>query len=238
MKVAFLLILSLFTLFATSWGQNEFRKREEWNGRKDRINSESQIKQLREGVLLIRLRTKQPLVDALRSREMNQEADQVIAMNLLKNKEIIQMFKLWFDFCPTYFFYSEDSDYIRNMQLDSVGFLNDSAIVDPKIYPRKDSFFIAEFSKLKPDTATFSEGRYTYRGENGLERREMLSGGGTFGFEALIFKSPQFYQLRRPFPYYARTLGSLPLIRRSFRHVIRMANENLHYYYKKVTHQP
>jgi hypothetical protein len=121
-----------------------------------------------------------------------------------------------------------------NQQLDSVVFLNDTAGVVPGIKFTSEIFYIAEITTLEKDTDTFKEAAYTAQTKDGLERRTPHEGGGNSGFEALIFKSSAFYQLRRPFPYYSRTLQSIPIMRRSFKRAIQRANEALHYYYSKV----
>jgi hypothetical protein len=200
----------------------------------DRMNSQRQIKELKESVLLVRLRTRQPLIDALLKSDRVAEAKKIELAQLIKNQEIITAFEKYFDFCPVYFFNSNYSDYVLNQQLDSVVFLNDTAGIDPGIKITSEIFYIAEITALEKDTATFKEAAYTAQTEDGLVRRTPSEGGGNSGFEALIFKSSAFYQLRRPFPYYSRTLQSLPIMRRSFKRVIQSANEALHYYYSKV----
>ncbi|NOQ73650.1 MAG: hypothetical protein GQ574_16710 [Crocinitomix sp.] len=204
------------------------------NSQIDRENSQRQIKELKESVLLVRMRTRQPLIDALLKSDRTDEAKKVELEQLKKNQEIIAAFDKYFDFCPVFFFRSDYSNFVKKQQLDSVVFLNDTAGVDPGIKITSELFYIAEITALGKDTATFEEGTYLVRTEDGLERHTQYGGGGNSGFEALIFKSSAFYQLRRPFPYYSRTLQSLPIMRRSFKRVIQRANEALHYYYSKV----
>ncbi|MFT5821915.1 MAG: hypothetical protein ACI8ZM_003171 [Crocinitomix sp.] len=204
------------------------------NSEIDRMNSQRQIKELKESVLLVRLRTRQPLIDALLKSDRKEEAKKIALEQLKKNQEIIAAFNKYYDFCPVFFFRSDYSNYVLNQQLDSVVFLNDTAGIDPGIKINSELFYIAEITALGKDTATFEEGTYLVQTEDGLERRTQYGGGGNNGFEALIFKSSTFYQLRRPFPYYSRTLQSLPIMRRSFKRVIQRANEALHYYYNRV----
>lgn len=228
----FTLSLSVLTVNAQI---NEFdRKGQLRQVEIDRLNAEKQIRELRNGILLIRLKTRLPLIQALQEKGRSTDAELVRLKQFSENKEIIAAFRTWFKFCPTYFFYSNYSDYIREGKIDSVYFLTDSAEVDSAITLPEKPFYIAEFTWLDRDTATFAGGTYLYRGENGLERRTYYEGGGNYGFEALVFKSAQFYQLRRPFPYYSRTLKSLPVFRRSYKRVVQRANDALFYYYNKV----
>jgi hypothetical protein len=50
------------------------------------------------------------------------------------------------------------------------------------------------------------------------------------GFGALVIKSDQFIQLKKPFPYYVRTFDSLP-IKRSPKTVVKKMNKKLHRFY-------
>ena len=200
----------------------------------DQMNSERQIKELKENVLLVRLRTRQPVIDALVKAERNEEAKKVELDQLQKNQEIIAAFDQYFDFCPVFFFRSNYSEYIIKNQLDSIVFLNDTAGLDPGIKVQSKLFYLAQITGLAADTSTFENGTYLAENEDGLVRRTAYAGGGNTGFQALIFKSSAMYQLRRPFPYYSRTLQSLPIFRRSHKRVISRANDALHYYYNKV----
>ena len=211
----------------------------------DQMNSERQIKELKENVLLVRLRTRQPVIDALVKAERNEEAKKVELDQLQKNQEIIAAFDQYFDFCPVFFFRSNYSEYIIKNQLDSIVFLNDTAGLDPgikvqskynksTIKVQSKLFYLAQITGLAADTSTFENGTYLAENEDGLVRRTAYAGGGNTGFQALIFKSSAMYQLRRPFPYYSRTLQSLPIFRRSHKRVISRANDALHYYYNKV----
>lgn len=200
----------------------------------DQLNSERQIKQLKNGFLLVRLHTRQPLIDALNANNRQEEAKQIEIEQRNKNVEIMQAFRLYFDFCPAYFFYSNDSEKIKEGSVDAVTYIDSTGARNEDIKLPGQTFYIAEFALVEKDTATFQDKPYLVETENGLEQRNRTEGGGNFGFEALVFKSAQFYQLRRPFPYYSRTLQSLPIFRRSFKRVIQRANEALHYYYNKV----
>lgn len=200
----------------------------------DQLNAERQIKELRQNVLLFRLRTRQPLIDALMKSGREAEAKEIEQNQLKKNRELIAAFSSYFDFCPVYFFTSNYSTFILNGALDSIPFLDDSANINPNLKVESELYFVAEIAPLAADTASFENGTYLAETEDGLVRRTAYAGGGNSGFEALIFKSSALYQLRRPFPYYSRTLQSLPIFRRSYKRVVSRANEALHYYYNKV----
>lgn len=225
--------LSLLCIFFISVAQSQVDRKMR-NSEIDQMNSERQIKELKENVLLVRLSTRQPVIDALLKSGRNEEAKKVELDQLKKNQELIAAFDTYFDFCPVYFFRSNYSKYIIKNQLDSIIFLNDTAGFDPGIKIQSELFYVAEIAALQADTATFETGTYLAETEDGLVERKAYAGGGNSGFQALIFKSSAMFQLRRPFPYYSRTLQSLPIFRRSYKRVIQRTNEALHYYYNKA----
>src|SRR5690606_16723801 len=110
-----------------------------------------------------------------------------------------------FDFAPVYFFYSDQSRPIRKGQMDSVTFLNDSLEPDNAIRFKGAGFLIAEFGRVSQDTARAVD-QYSVRSTpEGTELRENYYGGANLGFTALVIRSEDFVQLRKPFPYYVRT---------------------------------
>jgi hypothetical protein len=56
----------------------------------DRMNSQSQIKELKENVLLVRLSTRQPLIDALLKSDRVADAKKIELTQLKKIKKLLQ----------------------------------------------------------------------------------------------------------------------------------------------------
>ena len=108
--------------------------------------SQTQIIQLKESVLLVRLHTKKASIKALREIGKNYDADIVEKKQFAENIRIIKAFRHYYNFCDVYFFFSEYSNNIINKEFDKVIFINDSLIDDTAINPDLSSFFIAEFS--------------------------------------------------------------------------------------------
>ncbi|WP_027420085.1 hypothetical protein [Crocinitomix catalasitica] len=148
------------------------------------------------------------------------------------NKKIVEAFQNNFDFCPTYFFFSDYSSSIRKGDFNNVEFLNEKLLPDTTILLSNRSFLIAEFGRIEQDTAKYFDGYYYTSGDNGLERKTSYYGGPNMRFGALVIKNDQFMQLRRPFPYYVRTFDSLP-IKRSPKNVVKRMNKKLQRFYKK-----
>ncbi len=231
MKPIFFIALFFIVFTGETQSNNTFSNQ---LSQQDKLNAEKQIKNLQNGALLVRLRTRKPLIDALRKTNRDEEATEIIQKQKEINKNIIGAFKMYFDFCPTYFFYSDDSKKIENGAIDSVSFINEEGLKDESITMNAPFYLIAEFTRIKSDTATYPIGTKITKTENGLEKRTIYGGGTNFGFEALVFKNAAFYQLRKPFPYYSRTLQSLPILRRSYAKVVRNANDELRSYYNRV----
>jgi hypothetical protein len=189
-----------------------------------------QIKQLKNGALLVRLQTRSNTIDAMKKNGQNELAEEVSRKQSVYNKEIIAAFKNNFTFCPVYFFFSNHSDQILNEKINEVVFLNDSLQPDPGIKLNNMKFLTAEFGPIEPDTAKYFSNYTTYPGEKGQEKRSEYYGGADTGLNGLKIMNNKFIQLKDPFPYYARTSGSPPSKKNLFKAVSKMNNKLLSYY--------
>ena len=230
------IILSLLILLISTIGlsQGKTDEQQKTNSRKQlKIAAEQKIKEMYNGVLLVRLKTRKKSIAALRSSGRDAKADKIERKQAEFNTEIINGFKANFDFCPTYFFYSDYSQAALDGQFDKVEFLNDSLQYDSTITFNNKIIYTAEFGIIEQDSVQFFDDYYYEAGEEvGLQKRKQYNGGANMSFGALIIKSDQFIQLRKPFPYYSRTLGSVP-IKRKPELVIAEMNSQLHRFYKK-----
>lgn len=191
------------------------------------------ISALKSSALLVRLKTKQKTIDALRKNNLNQEADIVTLEMRQKNLAIIKAFNEKFNFCPVYFFYSSDSKLVLENKLDSVRFLNEKLEYDGLIKFNSDNFYIGEFGNIEQHPSTSKTGDYdTYDSEGNIITREAYNGQTNFGFGALVIKDSNFNQLLRPFPYYSRTYQDIIFIKRKYSTVVSKMNEKLREYLK------
>jgi len=213
-----LLILLLF-ISAFSFAQRE--KKTSYR-KQCKIDSERQINELRNGVLLVRLKTKKKTISAMRKAKRYKLADKTEQELKKRNQFIITGFKSNFNFCPVYFFYSHDSKYVRNNNLDSISFLNDSLIIDNSITVNNSNIYVAEFGSVYPDTMVYSQSEYFEYGK----KQTTNYGGSALTITALIIKSNQFTQLKDPFPYFVREFKGL-LIQRSIKKAIYKMNAKL-----------
>lgn len=231
-----LLTAVFFLLFTSAAGFAQDGKEKKLSHRKRMQQlADQHINQLHDGALLVRLQTKKKSIEGLREMGKWEFADRVEMRQAGVNKEIVNGFQMYFDFCPTYFFYSDDSKAVKEKDFERVEFLNEKLEVDTTITFEGQNFLTAEFGKVKPDTAQYFDG-YAYEpGEDGIEQRKTYYGSANMGFGALIIKSDQFVQLSDPFPYYFRTLESLPILNRKRAKVVKRMNEQLHRFYRDRT---
>jgi hypothetical protein len=189
-----------------------------------------QIYKIKEGVLLVRLQTRQNSIQSLKQGNMPKMAARVEQEQKEYNKLIIAAFRKNFNFCPVYFFNSIYSDAVLAKQFNSVVFFNDSLLPDSSIKPKTDKFLAAEFGTMQQDTTTYVEGSYIYHGANGPERKTRYRGGNNTQISSLIIMSEQLVQLSAPFPYYERVFETLPDAKKLSNTVIKM-NDKLNAFY-------
>lgn len=166
---------------------------------------------MKSSALLVRLQTKSKAIDALKERGLEARAAEIQAEQKVKNLKIAQAFKAEFDFCPVYFFYSDDSKHLLDQNWDKVSFLDSNLELDADIKFNGGTFYTAEFTAIDL-------------------RTDKSEGTPQLGFGGLIMKDSKFNQLEKPFPYYVRNFRSLP-IRRKPSKVVRKMNRLLIAFY-------
>lgn len=194
-------ILIIFVLLFSTANLSAQKVKKEGYRKQCKIDSKRQIIELHNGALLVRLKQKQKSINALKKQGRVKLANKVELKQKNRNSYIIDAFKTRFDFCPVYFFYSSDSKYIRNNELDSVSFLNDSLIVDKTIILKDTNFYVAEFGHIEPEET------FTYQSSANVAANETkitYSGASDISFKAVIIKTKNFKQLKEPFPFYSK----------------------------------
>tara|TARA_R110002072_G_scaffold116482_1_gene246967 strand:+ start:315 stop:1577 length:1263 start_codon:yes stop_codon:yes gene_type:complete len=164
-----------------------------------------QIRNLRDGALLVRLKTSQPKIDALERLGFAQEAEEVRKQQRTENRSLMKTMKAYYNFSEVRFFYSNRSKAVRREKFDGI-FVNDSLVEDSSIVlHNKKNIFTAEFAKLEEDTAKyFSHYEWRITGNFAMMRVPVYYGPGGHTFLALVVKDHNFKQLHRPFPFYSR----------------------------------
>jgi len=170
---------------------------------------------------------------ALRKTGKLKQAVRIEKRQAKTNKKIVRAFQNEFSFCPTYFFFSNHSKKVRNKEFDSFIFLDENLLPDTTIKLDPNTpFLLAEFGKIEQDTIKYFDSYYYLPGKNGMERRTKFHGGPKIELAALIIKSEQFVQLRKPFHYCVRVSPIIP-IRRSPKKVVKRMNNRLRRFHKR-----
>ncbi len=201
-------------------------------GRIKRKQSRKQIAQLKESVLLVRLKTSTNSINALNKIGDNKKAESIKKKQYATNKHIVKAFRENFDFCEVKFFYDNNSQNIYDNKFNNI-FLNDSLQNDSSILIDKNkAIFIAEFGKLDQDTMNyFSHNTYENRDNNGLQEvHNYYSVSSEASFHALRIMDHNFIQLNKPFPYYVKVTHPI-IIKWTFKETVVEMNENLNNYY-------
>lgn len=230
MNKTFSFLLLILMPFQLMIGQTETTKSESYRKARKR-NAIEQIQGLHDGVLLVRLKTRKPTIEALKERGQAEKAAKLEENQKRLNHNIIAAFKANFDFCPVYFFYSNYTKQVKSGDLASVEFLNEDLMVDNSIKLEDPYYLTAEIGSVVEDTARHFDGYYYEPSANGPERKAAYYGGNNLGFEALVMKSDQFIQLTRPFPYYER------MLRKSLPTIVTGMNADLHRFHTRKSKQ-
>lgn len=192
-----------------------------------------QISELKNSVLLVRLKTGKNTIEAMLKAGQNQMAENRQQHIDSENSRIVKAFRTEFDFCPVYFFYSDDSKFIAEHKFDRVVFLNDSLQPDKNINITSKKFYTAEFGNVSSDTVGYySHSTYEPNGNFSQGPVYVYYGGGTTDAKGLIIKDELFYQLRRPFPFFVKN----PFFRKKQKteiFVVRQMNNQLWEFHKR-----
>ena len=160
------------------------------------------IRELRTGVLLVRLNFNEKEIAYFEKYQNHTEANKIRTKNLQSNSAIIEAFTKNFDFCPVYFFSMSDSRKIVEGKLDSVIYYNASCVADSSIRPKASTYLIAEFGAIEQDTMYYYKGSLPDASKSDGKNNNSYYGGDKNPISALVIRNRDFYQLREPFPYY------------------------------------
>lgn len=166
-----------------------------------------QIRELRNGALLVRLKTSEPVIKAMRDKGYLNLAEETQKNQRIENLSLIKAFRAAYNFSEIKFFFSEDSRKIKEKKFEGI-FLNDSLQKDSAIVLQaKRNYFTCELTKIERDTASyFSHYEWVTVGNFSEIQEPRFYGGTENTFYALVIKDQDYNQLSRPFPYYSRAL--------------------------------
>lgn len=192
-----------------------------------------QINELKEGVLLVRLKTSKNSIEALRKVGKEKKANRLEEKQKQTNEAIVAAFQEKYDFSPVHFFFSDDSKHVRSGEWQQITFLNDHLLPDTTVQLKDLDVFTAEFGYLQPQENTYFSNYYRVPGDTSSTKRKRYYGGVDFGFSALLLMDQQLVQLIEPFPYYSKSSISFTSREGAYSEVANL-NNRLKRFHKKV----
>ncbi len=157
-----------------------------------------QLADLKEGALLVRLRSNLKKFKALEKRGDSTALLNARRNNRLKHLEIVNAFRVNYDFSEVYFFMSHHSTDIKNDSLQGI-VLNDS--LEP-IQVDFDKFLVVDPYRVEFESMNTSQKGLSVMDEN-------------------------LKQLSKPFPYYVRKRDGIFFLRRDQFEMVQMFQKNL-----------
>lgn len=166
---------------------------EKFTKRKNQIAS-WQISQLRDGAMVVRLKTNKKLIDALTAEGNTDMARQKRLEQFAINKNTMFAYIDNLKFCKVYFIYSNSSDSLLNGAKSGI-FLDTNLTLDPKITMNENFYMIAERDYAYNSSIGFvPEDSAKLAVEHGNPIKEM----------AVVIKNKYGHQVKGPFPYYVK----------------------------------
>ncbi len=173
----------------------------------DRVEARKHIKDLRHGVLLVKLYTNQNKIEAVQ-RQGNEKAAQRIRRETdSTNQVFIDQMKAHYSFSEVLYFYSDQSTKIKEGEYDGV--------LDENLNPVESFLYSKDQVYILDSKYVFFESMQTDQ----------------LGISILDY---QMTLLERPFPYYVRKRAALFFLRRDEKKMIQKLQENLEAYLKSV----
>ena len=150
-----------------------------------------QIKALKNGALVVRLKTNDKSIDAYRKAGKNELADKIIAEREALNQKVADAFRYYFSFCKVYFIFAKNTDAL--LQRQPYIFLNEKLQIDSTIRLNEDFYLIAEYGSY---TQNERVDEYHYSGVYKTE-----PSNSTASTSALVVLDTTLTQLQEPFPF-------------------------------------
>lgn len=173
------------------------------------LNTADHLLRLKEGVLLVKLYSRNKSVEALKERGYDDKAEILKKEQHFENIAIANAFEMYYKFTPkVYFFYSDDSRKIAEQDFEGVlmGYnlekLNNVSVEDT-------AFYVAEFGHTE--------------GKN---------------LRALVVRDNNLEYMKAPFPYFVRTFEGFLFFDRTYPKVVNLWNDKLLEEYSKYFVMP
>ena len=199
----------------------------------ERSVAKEQIKNLKNGILLIRLSTKSKALETIRKKGYNEKADEIEADQIALNKAIALTFPVNIKFCKTAFFYSQETDKLISKEFDKMTFMDGELNEIPNPLVNDMYFLVLDLAILEGRDPRSKKAR-RQDAEKGIEKKPDYYSPSNMSLPAFIVKDQNLNQLTDPFPYYVRAYSLEPEIDRILRAALKL-NKRLFKFYNNAT---
>lgn len=152
-----------------------------------------QIHQLKQGALIVRLKTNELAINELRKKGLNEAADKKQRETYALNINLMQAYLKFYTFSKVYFIYSHSSEDLLNGVRKGI-FINENLMLDSTIKMSENFYLLAESDRVYNSSIGFvKEDSAKFVSEAGSP-----SPGKEF---PAVIKNKYGHQLKGPFPY-------------------------------------
>ncbi len=220
-KQIFISLLLVLSYSSLTWAQEDTLTAKQVKAIRVKMAKE-QIKELKNGVLLVQLKTRQKTIDAYLKKGLEKKANKIQKLQHQDNLNIMKGFKDYFNFCPVYFYSSNDYKNVKAQNFSAVTFYDSSMNITTLQHDLTETtYYICEITKNNFDNTTLNNiPNYNIPYNNSVT------------FDAFIIKNKIFQQLAAPFPYYAKTHVAVKVKDKKRWESIRKLNTRLHNFYR------
>lgn len=151
-----------------------------------------QINQLKEGALVVKLKTNNLSIDALTKSGNKMMARKKTLEMLAINLNLTRAYRSIYNFSKVYFMFSNYSDSLLNGQRKNI-FLDTNLAIDPGIEMKENFYLLAETDDIYNSSIGFVP----------EDSAKLVSehGSKTTAMAPIVIKNKYGHQLKRPFPY-------------------------------------
>ena len=184
--------------------------------------SYEQIQTLKNGALLVSLKSKAKSIEALKKTGNYEEAKRLDSFQRKKNKEIIDAFRKHYDFSQVLFFYNDQIEDVANKRFEKVTFLNNNLQPDSSIRLNTQDYLLATYGIT-------SRGEFTVTHKRTGETRTFTD-ASNISLNAIVIKDPELNELDRPFPVKMKTYDGFDV---EPERAIRRMNKRFAWFYRR-----
>lgn len=157
--------------------------------------SRESIVKLKDGALVVRLKTRRKTIDLYRQSGQSYIADRMEQDQFEENQAIVKAFLTQYSFSKVYFIYVEETQRLQNGERSGF-FLNDKLKVDSSIVMPESFFMFAEYGPVEGE-------EYVIPGDTTVVKTYVP---GVVIDRGLIVRDANLWQMQDPFPFYVNAM--------------------------------